>query len=293
MDNLKLDDDEAVIYKTQKLIIGGIGHEAVLTGRRLIIIESEAGHTRDVIPFADIELAVAGTNALREPVITLTIRLPEGKVRETELIFIHRAGGLDVQDRDRCIDALRDHKVPVQVSSYRATPRLVRGRDDAGTQGGNEPAARPAVPEWTVFGLARSARQPPPEEAPKRSPLVIIIAAFLVTGVVLAGMFLLVGLGTGPHQVPDQKTLTSPDNVTPQETGPAPAPPAPELTAAPVPETYPLPVAVPPDGIWVRVTYPGNFTGSLQAQGWNYVVNSSGTYPVPAAGPRYPDPGLD
>ena len=261
MDNVNLDSDETVIYTTQKLIISGVGHEAVLTGRRLILIERETGHTRDVIPFADIELAAAGTNALREPVITLTIRSPEGRARETELIFIHQAGGLDVQDRDKCIRALSDHEVPVQVSSYSATPQLIRGRDNAETltPGDEEPAARPAVPEWTVFGQGRSASQPPPEEAPQRSPLVIIVAAFLVIGIVLAGIFLLVGLGTGPTQFPDQNNVTGTSGVTPQETGPAPVPPAPELTATPAPEAPLLPGAVPPDGIWVRITYSGKF----------------------------------
>jgi hypothetical protein len=282
MDNLNLDSDEAVIYRTQKLIISGVGHEAVLTGKRLILIDSETGNIRREILYTDIELAASGTNALREPVITLTVRSADGDTRETDLIFIHRAGGLDVQDRDKCIAALRDQKVPVRAGPYRTAP-LPMGRKDTGEALApleGEAKGRPAVPEMTVFGMAGASRQTLPEESSDRMPVIMIAAALLVLGVLAAGIFLTgpgTGTGTGIRDL-TQGTATATAEVTlPEEpslmTTPLPAP-----TATTVPAWVLLPGEIPPNGIWVRVTYPGNFTGSLRAQGWNYDVNSSGTY---------------
>ena len=215
MDNLNLGSDEPVIYTTRKLIISGVGHEAVLTHMRLILVESATGHVREDIPFTDIERAVAGTNALREPTITITIRSPDGTTRETELVFIHRAAGQNVLDRDGCVTALRDHKVPVQAGSP-VDVRPYFGRLDnteAVTQGANEPAGRPAVPEMTLFGsVARSARQPPPMETPQRSPFVTIAAAILLIGICIGGLLFLVP-GPAANQPMDQHKGMVPETV--------------------------------------------------------------------------------
>ena len=71
MDNLTLMSDEAVIQKIQTIIIDGVRYEAVLTGRRLILVESETGRIHEDIPLADISGAISGVNKLREPVITI------------------------------------------------------------------------------------------------------------------------------------------------------------------------------------------------------------------------------
>ena len=277
MNNLNLGSDESVIHTTQKLIISGVGHEAILTDRRLILVECNTGSIREDIPFPDIRRAVAGTNALHEPTITLTIRSPGGTTRETELVFFHRAAGQNIQDRDKCVAVLRDHEVPVQASP----PVDVRpyfgklDNADAVTVKGNEPAGRPAVPEMTLFGgMVSSARQPLPEEGRERSPLFTIAAAVLVIGICIGSLLILVP-GPGTNQSPEQHKATVP------EAGVTPAPhqlltrtPEPTATSAP---NAPLPAQylIPKTGIWVRVAYPGNFTGQIAANGLVREVNSS------------------
>ncbi|MDD4136492.1 MAG: hypothetical protein PHT99_01175 [Methanoregula sp.] len=280
MDNLNLDSDESVIFKEENLIISGVGHEAIFTGKRLILIESGTAKTREDIPYTEIDLAASGTNTLREPVITITARSPDGIPRETELIFIHQAGGLNIRDRDRCIIILRDLKVPVVAGPSLAAPLPVgmRGAADTMTPGDDGPKARPAVPEMSIFGLSRSSRELPPEESSGRSTLVMIAVVFLVLGVVIAGIFL-TGAGKGPGASTAQKPVTSTESVTTPAPGQAQSPAsAPVPTATTIPAWVLQPGDTPQNGIWVRITYPGRFTGSLTARGWNSEVNSTGTY---------------
>lgn len=132
MDNLNLGSDESVIHTTQKLIISGVGYMATFTGSRLILVESDSGNPAESIPYATIVLAVAGTNRLREPVIQLTVGSGERRTRETELIFIHLATGMDLQNRDKCIAILRDHGVPVRLELHRAAFPLLRQEGEYG-----------------------------------------------------------------------------------------------------------------------------------------------------------------
>ncbi len=274
MNNLNLGIDESVIHTTLKLIISGIGHEAVLTDRRLILVECDTGSIREDIPFPDIELAVAGTNALHEPTITFTIRLPEGTTRETELVFFHRAAGQNIQDRDRCVAVLRDYEVPVQAGPPVDVRPYFGKLDNA--DGENKPPGRPAVPEMTLFGgMVSSARQPLPEVVQERSPLFTIVAAVLVIGICLGGLLLLVP-GPGTNQSLNQHMATGPQAVVTPAPHQLPTRTAePKVTSA---LNAPLPVQylIPKTGIWVRIAYPGNFTGQIAANGLVREVNSSG-----------------
>jgi hypothetical protein len=281
MENLNPDSDESVLYTTGKLIISGVAHEAVLTGKRLILKASGTGTISQDIPYTDIELAASGTNALREPVIFLTVRTPEGTTQETEIIFIHQAGGQNVRDRDLCITALRDQKVPVKGGPSLAVPLPlgIQGTAAVVTTGAEEQYVRPDVPEMSIFGMSRSTRLPPQEEPSGQTSPLLIAAAFLVIGILIAGIFFS-GPAAGPGKTPAQDTPAG--AVGGVTVAPSPSSPAPEPTPAPTATTPPawvlLPGETPPNGIWVRITYPGNFVGSLKAEGWNSEVNSTGAY---------------
>ena len=125
---------------------------------------------------------------------------------ELELIFVHVIGDLNVQDRDRCLSALRALKVTVEGSLHQARPPSPVRRDSAGaavtSEGEN---VRPAVPEWTVYGTPRYIRQAP-EEAPPQSPLVLIIAAVLIIGLCIGGI-LIAGHLTESKPVPGTDTV--------------------------------------------------------------------------------------
>jgi hypothetical protein len=270
MDNLNPGSDEPVRFKAEKIIISGIRHEAILTSRRLILVYAGTGAIRESIPYADITTAVAGINTLREPLITLSTGAPDGSRRETVLIFIHQPAGMDIQERDRCIATLAEQNVPVQaISRHAALPALDRkSLMDAGTLGGDASPIRPAVPDWTIYGLPQQSRSTVPEEPPSQSPLVTIAAVILVIGVCIAALLFLF-----PGHQPG--TSVSPANATN---------PAPAIVPVPTPAVTPematqdvilQPVDIPQNGIWVRVAYPGLATGALKAGGWSFDVNNS------------------
>ena len=277
MDNINLNSDETIIQKTQIVIITGVRHEAVLTSRRLILIENETNRIHENIPYAEIEQAISGVNKLREPIITLIVDSPGGEKRTLELIFIHFIGDKNIVELEKCLTILKEHNVPIggmSLASIRA--QLIKvDRKNKGTLVVEEQVSRPAVPEWIVFGSFSNNKQIPEEENTGRSPLTTIIAicVFLVvfiTGVAFMG------------QMVQEKPLSGQPAIATTGvkgvvtiTTPAPTPiPASQITPVPT-ESLPQ-IIIPPSGVWVRVQYPGNFSGTIGAQGRNIDVKGSG-----------------
>jgi hypothetical protein len=275
MDNLNLARDESVMYRSQKIISSGTGYEVVLTERRFILAESGTGTIREDLPFSAIVLAAHEFNTLREPVILLTIMEPDGTRKQLELIFVHVIGDLNVQDRDRCMSALRARNVTIEGSLNQARPLSPVWRDNAGAVAtGEEANVRPAVPEWTVYGTPRYTHKVP-EEAPPRSSLLLIIAAALVIGLCVGGI-LIAGHMSEPLAVPGTVAVPGTSaGVT--GNGVSSTAPIPETTSGPARKVLSATGATPADGVWVRVSYPGNFSGTVGAQGWMTAVNGSGT----------------
>lgn len=289
MDNFNLGSDESVIFKTQRLIIGGVRHEAILTSRRLILVETETGHVHEDIPFTNIELAVEGTNILREPVISLTIKPLEGDTRTIDLIFIHLSGDQNLLERNKCIRILTEHNVPINaegrvditdpVSPFVAAKPGVLAVDKS--------SGRPAAPEWLLIGSSGNTKHTLPEEPPERSPLTTIAAIILIVVVIIGGMTLMGQmLNAKTHPAPQNLTVT----VVPTEVTTEPSPhqtmvPASDVTPVTAPSLSSI--SIPPSGIWVRVQYPGNFSGYIGSRGRNIEVGGSGTkwYPLSITDP--------
>jgi hypothetical protein len=271
MDNLN-PDDESVIQTTQKLIINGVSHKGVLRGSRLILIDAETNSPRITIPYPAIELAAAGTNRLREPVIRFTYTSDDGSARGVEIIFIFLAGGMNVQNRDRCLAALERQGVPVRHDTTHADFHSLSKRDrmDAGTLDAEMPQGRPAVPEWTVYGPAQGGRQWVPEEPHPVSPIVTLAAVIILAAILIAAMVTPLPEPSTPSwskTMPAGKTMSA----TPVPT-PTPAATQAAVTGAGGPSG-----TIPGNGIWVKISYPGQYAGFLSASGWRSDVNSSGT----------------
>jgi hypothetical protein len=153
-----------------------------------------------------------------------------------------------------------------------------RGSDESAT-GSDGENVRPATPEWTIFETSRYTRQQEPEDvkAP-RSPLVLIIAALLIAGLCI-GSILIIGhiIGSESANATDRVQGEGPVGSMATESVPPTLIQTPETTAVPPTEVPLTPGAVPADGIWIRVSYPGNFSGSVGAEGWISDVNGSGT----------------
>jgi hypothetical protein len=115
-------------------------------------------------------------------------------------------------------------------------------------------SAEPTEPKSTVHDGAHIPH--PVKPLFKRLPGTIIVLAVIAVILVLGGAFFLSTFSSG-------STVNS---QTP-ETGPA--------VTAQVTPTY-TPVTIPPTGIWIRVTYPGTFIGTIGNPGYLYQVSGSG-----------------
>ena len=276
-------DNDPVLIRTQKIIIGGIRSFAGFTNDRILILDEESGPVREEIPFSSIRLVSAGENTLREPILTVSYTV-SGNPVSRELIFVRNYAGLRAQERDRCIEFLVHHAVPVA-----GEPSLPE-----------KPREIPVAPEQGVPQPATAVPMPPPEIPRGGSPsytiaVVIIIAAIVIAGAIAFGSSW--RAGPGPVQVqppgPAGSVMKSPEAPTPSAEPPVETPAgAPVETPAVSPgetpavspgETAPPATAplvteggVPQSGIWVRIQYPGNYTGDVGAEGYALNVNASG-----------------
>jgi hypothetical protein len=275
--------NESVIHTTQRLIISGTSYEVTLTPDRLVLTNTDSERPAINIPYSAIELASAETNKLREPVIRITYTVPDGGSRGIELIFIFLAAGRNFQNRDKCLTVLETMGVPVRPDP---TPpdyisRTKRERMDAGTLDVEKPPGRPAVPEWTVYG-PQGGRSSLPEEPAPTSPVFTVIAMILIAALVIGAMVAPIP-APGENQTVTVKALSVRPGTTPQAT------PSPEVTPVPAAvsqqEQTLSPGGVPLNGIWVRVSSPGGYTGSLKAGGLVQDVAGSGTllYQLPVS----------
>lgn len=276
MDNLNLNSDEVIIHKTQAIIINGVRHEAVLTGRRFILVESETGSIHEDILLAEIETAISGVNKIREPVLTLISTSPAGEKRITELVFIRLAGNQNLVELEKCIAILKEHHIPVVGKSPLAGASLLgRGeRTSTGESADEERLLRPAVPDWTIAGPSHPGRQPLPEENSQKSPISIIAAVVIIIILFVGGTFV-VGQVMHEKNVPVHQNVTGTD-ITSSVVSSLSQTPAPEPQGTSGTDSISHPVSVPTNGVWVQVSYPGNFSGLIGAQGKNIAINSSG-----------------
>ena len=261
MDNTYLSSDEPVLLTNHKIIIGGVRHEAVLTGRRILLVEESSGNVIEDIPFSALGRVTAGENTLREPTITLSFTAPSGETRSVGLIFARQLGNLNVQERDKSLAFLREHAVT--VSGDEKEPE-----DNA--------SARPTAQDWMPTTYANTAKQPALAVPEGRSPFLTIAAIVVIIAVVVGIAFVYDPFGRGrspvPHPVVPKATKT-PAPVA--ALTPAPTTEQPKLPATPEPAATPA-FSIPPTGVWVRIMYPGNYLGYVSAKGNSVQVNSTG-----------------
>jgi hypothetical protein len=278
MDNPDLGSDESIIKKIPRIIIRGVRHEADLTGKRIILRETETGTVHYEIGYPEIILAFQGMNALREPTISITYT-PAGKEKITEeLIFVHQPGGLNIQACDACMDILKEHGVPVRKTTLLATTDAQNRIDRvySGVPGGTASAGRQSVPDYSILGTSYSQKQKPSDEpggllsSPLSKVAVVIAVLVVIAGIIIAGQ------AFAPKN-PQPEQFIPAVIITPTPTEAAPATLSIIVSAIPTPVLPSGPASVPDNGTWVRISFPGNYTGNLKAAGWQVEVNSSGT----------------
>jgi hypothetical protein len=103
-----LKSDESIVLTAQHVKVKSVPFELVLTNRRLIIIDSE----KNVVPTQQISLVTirnvtVGENAIRDPVITLTILTDTADTREMALSFVRQTAGERRREADEWVKSLK------------------------------------------------------------------------------------------------------------------------------------------------------------------------------------------
>jgi hypothetical protein len=266
MENIYLSDGESILLTSQNVVIEGIRHEAVLTSRRLIVVrldDPKASHQE--IPLVAIRSAIAGENALHEPTITLSLISPDGTPSPVpvQLVFIRLASEHRNNQYDEWVARLKEH-----VSLSVTTPA---GADSV--SGLTDQKGVPQIPSY-VFRLPKPVSPPPEAGITKIAVSVIVIAALLI--VVFAGFHFLSAKPAPVTQTPVSQGQGAPAVTTVATPAPEPSP---ALTVQP---TIPQ-VVIPASGVWVRIQYPGIYTGSVGTSGNMRQLNSTGDrfYQIP------------
>lgn len=106
--------DESILLNAQNVKVKSVSFEAILTNRRLILVDSK----KHLIPPQEILLATLrnveeGENAIRDPTITLSLITSSGATRQMILTFTKTSGGERKRECDEWIGILKQHLSPV------------------------------------------------------------------------------------------------------------------------------------------------------------------------------------
>jgi hypothetical protein len=113
MNDPELGRDEEVLARAQAVHVKSISFEAVLTSKRIILVDK----IKNLLPPKEIPLATLkdvepGENAIRDQIMTLTIFTKTGDTRQMVLTFSREGGGNRKKERDEWIRLIKDHLTP-------------------------------------------------------------------------------------------------------------------------------------------------------------------------------------
>ena len=113
----ELKSDETIVLTAQHVKVKSVPFELVLTNRRLILIDSEKNVVpTQQIPLMTIRNVMTSENAIRDPVITLTILTDTSDTREMALTFAMQTAGERKRESGEWVKALK--KYISEASSY-------------------------------------------------------------------------------------------------------------------------------------------------------------------------------
>jgi hypothetical protein len=128
-----LRSDETVLVRTPGVFIKSIPFEGILTNKRIVLVD----RAKNLLPPKEIPLATikdieGGENAIRDPIVTVTVITRTGETRQMVLTFSRTAGGNRNKERDEWVKTLKEN-----VSS--SFEQVIR----KGTPGFDQPHKRP------------------------------------------------------------------------------------------------------------------------------------------------------
>ncbi|MDP3565403.1 MAG: zinc-ribbon domain-containing protein [Methanoregula sp.] len=103
----ELDNDESVILQAHNIKVKSVVFEAVLTNKRLILVDDKKGFIpAQEILISSINTVDGGENAIRDPILTFSIFASGGSARQMILTFPRTASGERRRERDDWLRAL-------------------------------------------------------------------------------------------------------------------------------------------------------------------------------------------
>ncbi|MFA4876108.1 MAG: hypothetical protein WC586_01735 [Methanoregula sp.] len=283
MDNLNLGSNESILRKMPRIIIDGVRHEAILTSRRIILRERETGRITREFPYSGIALVVSRVNPMHEPVLDITPVTPGETGQPVELVFVFQPAGQNIFDLERCVNVLRDQRVPVENKGIvkATTPRSrVAALSPSILAQDDEPGHNPAS-DRTVAGRPWQSWQPPPEEEREKTYIGAVAVIFVIFAVLIGGIFfaapLLKATQTPVQSNAPGQSAAGTAQVTPVETPVETLPPTPAETPKPAATpSEPVITSVPDQGFWAKISYPGSYSGFVGGDGRKIAVKGNG-----------------
>jgi len=300
-----LNSDESILLSTHNILVDGAVSEAILTNRRLLIVDSSNNLSRTKeIPFAAIETVTTMESGSGDPALSLAILKKSGGTNPMQLVFTQQPRSQRTGERDDWAQKIKEQiallpsgTAPAYVEFAEAEAEdptnLIRSASD-GT-----PAADRNVPAGTGPGrkASPSTRGKSPASAASGRKMVIVAAAIVVVILLIAGAVFIYPALTSPKAsvptpvptpVPATAATLAPVTTAAPTPEPTPeAPVTPEQTPASQPTavtTIPAQTSIPANGVWVRVMHDAKYTGNIGTGGRLREVSGTGEnfYQVPA-----------
>jgi len=116
--------DESIRLTAENIIVKSAPFEAILTNKRIILVDSRKKHIpQQTILLATVRSVEMAENAIRDPVITLSVLTNTGATRQMVLTFSKKAGGDRKRECEEWIKILKDASASqTQTVSYTVAP---------------------------------------------------------------------------------------------------------------------------------------------------------------------------
>lgn len=288
-----LNSNETIILSTHNVVINTIPAEAILTSQRLILVDARHTSLRPQdIPFGSLETVTIGDNTAMDPVLSLSVVLPDETRHTLGIVFPQVPKQKRTGERDEWATKLKEASLSAQkdgsTTPAELLPPWVAGDLPEDIEAGDKDTANE---EENIVRPPLALRKPR-TKAPSGSRRKVImggLAIVLIAACIGAVYFLSPSFaGSLPSATPVTTTpATTIPTVTPTPVATVqPVETTPEIsiiTTIPTPEatTTPAPQL---SGVWVRIQYTGDYSATYGTSGSLREVTSRGEqyYQIPA-----------
>ena len=295
-----LNSDESIILSTHNILIDAAVSEMILTNRRLLIVDS--GNVRfqhKEMSFAAIETVTTMESGSGDPAISLAVFAKSGGTNPMQMVFSQQPRSQRTPERDEWAQKIKElvalmpegtapEYVDFAADEAEDLKKLIEsGGAPAEAEDKNPPASSGPKSKTSI-----SSRNPP--AAPGKKMLIATTAIIVVILLIAGAAFIYPAFMSPKTVVPQPPVTPAPTTIAtivPLTTAVLTPEPTPVLPATPV-QTPPsavttsqLQTGIPDNGVWVRIGYDGEYTGTIGAGGRLREVAGTGghVYQIPAA----------